>query len=79
MVGDCRSERRRSDLKGLATIEVSRPKTGFEYAITGIKDKVTEFVAYLRSAARTSWIGGIKVLKSRAKQIEQPSQSRLAG
>jgi hypothetical protein len=64
------------DLKGLANIEVSRTKTGFEYAITAIKDKVTEFVAYLRGAAASQLDWDTKVLKSRAKQIEQPVQSR---
>jgi hypothetical protein len=67
---------RSDDFKGLANIEVSRTKTGFEYAITAIKDKVTEFVAYLRGAAATQLDWDTKVLKSRARQIEQPSQYR---
>jgi hypothetical protein len=67
---------RSDDLKELANIEVSRTKTGFECAITAIKDKVTEFVAYLRGAAASQLDWDTKVLKSRSKQIEQPSQSR---
>jgi hypothetical protein len=66
----------RSDLKDFGIIEVSRTKTGFEYAIVAIKDKVTEFVAYLRNAAANQLDWDTKVLKSRAKQIEQPAQSR---
>jgi hypothetical protein len=66
----------RSELKDFGIIEVSRTKTGFEYAITAIKNKVTEFVAYLRGAAASQLDWDTRVLKSRAKQIEQPSQSR---
>jgi hypothetical protein len=69
-------QNRSPNIKELANIEVSRTKTGFEYAIIAIKDKVTEFVAYLRGAAANQLDWDTKVLKSRAKQIEQPSQSR---
>jgi hypothetical protein len=41
-----------------------------------MKDKVTEFVAYLRGAAASQLDWDTKVLKSRARQIEQPSQYR---
>jgi hypothetical protein len=65
-----------SSYRGLATIEVSRTKKGFEYAIIAIKDRVTEFVAYLRKVTASQLDWDTKVLKSRARQIEQPSQSR---
>jgi hypothetical protein len=55
---------------------VSRTKTGFEYAIIAIKDKVTEFVAYLRGAAASQLDWDTKVLRKRAERIEQPVQSR---
>jgi MobA/MobL family len=67
-------ETRRQNFKERANIEVSRTAKGFEYAITAIKDKVTEFVAYLRGAAANQLDWDTKVLKSRSKQIEQ-SQS----
>ena len=69
-------ETRSPNFKERANIEVSRTTKGFEYAITAIKDKVTEFVVYLRGAAANQLDWDTKVLKSRARQIEQPSQSR---
>jgi hypothetical protein len=55
---------------------VSRTRTGFEYAIVAIKEEVTEFVVYLRNAAAKQLDWDTKVLKSRSRQIEMPSQSR---
>jgi hypothetical protein len=69
-------QKRSSNINEFANIEIGWTAKGFEYAITAIKDKVTEFVAYLRGAAANQLDGDTKVLKSRAKQIEQPSQSR---
>jgi MobA/MobL family len=69
-------QNRSPKIKGFANIEIGWTANGFEYAITAIKDKVTEFVAYLRGAAANQLDWDTKVLKSRSKQIEQPSQSR---
>jgi hypothetical protein len=69
-------QNRSSNIKGFANIEIGWTAKGFEYAITAIKDKVTEFVAYLRGAAANQLDWDTKVLKSRSKQIEQPAQSR---